>query len=176
MAIKVVQTANPISATAGAGTTSNPISLKSGYLRVSTGSTGAYVEVGSNPITTSSSFHLPPYTAEVLKHRIARQRFVGITTGASTKISFGENNGNLFNVGDYVAIEGASPAGINTTFAQVTGATAEGITIAHNTSAIAENTISLSESVVCLSVKVGAMGQGGSASLSICEVVQLVNE
>lgn len=176
MAIKVVQKISPVSATAGAGTTSDPISLKSGYLRVSTGSTGAYVEVGFNPITTNASFQLPPYTAEVLKHRIARQRFTGITTGASTTIAFGENNGNLFGVGDYVAIEGASPAGINTTFAQVTSTTAEGITIAHNTSAISANSISIGEGVICLAVKVGAMGQGGSASVSICEVVQLVNE
>jgi hypothetical protein len=176
MAIKIVQTVNPVSATAGTGTTSNVIALRSGYLRVSTANTAAHVEIGFNPITTNASFHVPPYSSEIIKHRIARQRFSGITTGATTTISFGENNGNLFAVGDYVAIEGLSPAGINTNFAQVTVSNGESITVAYNTTSVAAGDIAIGNGIVTLAVKVGVMGQGGTTSVSICEVTQLVNE
>lgn len=176
MAIKIVQTTSPISATAGSGTTSNPITLKTGYVRVSTASTGAHIEIGFNPITTNSSFHLPPFSSEIIKQRIARQRFSGITTGTSTIINFGQNNGNLYVVGDYVAIEGASPAGINTNFAQITSVDGENITVAYNTTSVSAGSINIGEAIVALSTKVGVMGSGGSSVVSICEVVQLVNE
>ena len=176
MAIKIVQTISPLSVTAGSGTTTNPIALKTGYLRVSTASTGAHVEIGFNPITTNSSFHIPPYSSEMIKNRIARQRFSGITTGASTVVNFGENNGNLFLVGDYVAIEGVSPAGINTNFAQVTAVNTDSITISHNTTSVSAESISIGGGIITLAVKVGAMGNGGSAMVTISEVVSLVSE
>lgn len=176
MAIKIVQTFSPISASAGAGTTTDPISLKSGYLRVSTASTAAHVEIGFSPIVTNASFHLPPYSSEIIKHRIARQRFSGITTGATTLINFGQNNGNLYVVGDYVAIEGVSPSGINTNYAQIIAKGEETITVDWNTSSISASSINIGEGIISLAVKVGALGQGGTSSVSICEVVQLVNE
>jgi hypothetical protein len=83
MAIKVVQKVNRITATAGAATTSNPIALKSGYLRVSTGLTSVYVEIDSEPVATVNSFQIGPYGNEVLKERLARQKIAGITTGTS---------------------------------------------------------------------------------------------
>ena len=113
MAIKVVQNVNRITAT-GTATTSNPIVLKSGYLRVSTGLTSVYVETGETPVATVNSFHLGTYGNEVLKERIARQRIVGITTGSSTVVLFDNNAGNPFLVGDYASIEGVTTAGINT--------------------------------------------------------------
>lgn len=176
MAIKIVQTISPLSVTAGSGTTTSPIALKTGYLRVSTASTGAHVEIGFNPVVTNASFHIPPYSSEMIKNRIARQRFSGITTGTSTIINFGENNGNIFLVGDYVAIEGVTPAGINTNFAQVTAASGESITIAHNTTSVSAGSITIGEGIITLAVKVGAMGNGGSAMVSIAEIVQLVSE
>lgn len=176
MAIKIVQTISPVSATAGSGTTTNPVSLKTGYVRVSTANTGAHVEFGFNPITTNTSFHLPPYTSEIIKQRIARQRFSGITTGTSTVINFGQNNGNLYVVGDYVAIEGASPAGINTNFAQITAVDGENITVAYNTTSVSAGSIDIGQGIVALTTKVGVMGNGGATTVSICEVVQLVNE
>ena len=120
MAIKVVQNVNRITATVGSAVTSNPIALKSGYLRVSTGLTSVYVETGGTPVATVNSFHLGTYGNEVLKERIARQRIVGITTGTSTVVLFDNNAGNPFLVGDYASIEGVTTAGINTEHKEVT--------------------------------------------------------
>jgi hypothetical protein len=60
MATKIVQNVNRISPTVSVAATSNPIALKSGYIRVSTGLTAVYVETGSNPVVTVNSFYLPP--------------------------------------------------------------------------------------------------------------------
>ena len=61
MAIKIVQNVNRITANVSTATTSNPIALKSGYLRVSTGLTSVYVEIGSEPVATTNSFKIGPY-------------------------------------------------------------------------------------------------------------------
>ena len=174
MAIKIVQNVNRISATAGAATTSNPIALKSGYIRVSTGLTAVYVETGGDPVATTNSFYLPPYGTEVLKERIAKQQIAGITTGTSTVITFESNAGNPFLVGDYVTIENAAPAGINTVHRLVTAATSSTLTISANTSAIV-GIITTAGSTVSRSVKVSALGEA-STNVSITEVVQLVSE
>jgi len=113
MAIKVVQKVKRITANASTPTLSDPIALKSGYLRVSTGSTPIYVETGiGTPVATVDSFHLGPFGNEVLKERIARQSIVGITTGASTVVIFDNNAGNPFLAGDYASIENVTTAGI----------------------------------------------------------------
>jgi hypothetical protein len=96
MAIKVVQNVNKISPTVSVAATSNPIALKSGYIRVAAGLTAVYVETGGNPTVTTNSFYISPYGNEVLKERIARQKISGITTGSSTVITFPNNAGNPF--------------------------------------------------------------------------------
>ena len=175
MAIKIVQTVNRISPTVSVAATSNPIALKAGYIRVSTGQTAIYVETGANPVVTTNSFHLPPYGVEVLKERIARQRIAGITTGTTTLVTFAENAGNPFLVGDYVTIEGAEPAGINTVHREITATTDSSITIASNSSSIV-GVITVTNSTVCRSVKVAALADSSGTNVSITEVVQLVSE
>lgn len=175
MAIKVVQNVNRITATAGAATTSNPIALKSGYLRVSTGLTSVYVETGGDPVVTTNSFHLTPYGNEVLKERIARQRIVGITTGTSTVISFDENASNPFLLGDYVTIQNAEPAGINTEHKLITAITDGSVTISHNSSSIV-GVITVTNANLARSVKVSVIAASGSQDVSITEIVQLVTE
>lgn len=174
MAIKIVQNVNRISPTVSAAATSNPIALKSGYIRVSTGVTAVYVETGGNPVVTTNSFYLPPYGTEVLKERIAKQQILGITTGTSTVITFENNAGNPFLIGDYVTIENAQPSGINTVHQLVTGLTDSTLTIAANTSAIV-GIITTTGATVSRSVKVAALGEA-STNVSITEVVQLVSE
>mgnify|MGYP003337566392 FL=1 len=105
MSFRIVQTVNRLTPTASIASTTGGIPLKSGYIRVSTGSTGAYVDINNDPIATVNSFHIPPASTEVLKQRVARQVISGITTGASTVIAFGENYGNPFTTSDYVTIE-----------------------------------------------------------------------
>ena len=175
MAIKVVQKVNRVIANVSTATTSNPIALKSGYLRVSTGLTSVYVEIDSEPVATTNSFQIGPYGNEVLKERIARQKIAGITTGTSTIVSFSENAGNPFLVGDYVTIQNAEPSGINTEHKLVTGITDGSVTISHNSSSIV-GVITTTNANLARSVKVSVISASASQDVSITEIVQLVTE
>ena len=175
MAIKVVQKVNRITANVSTATTSNPIALKSGYLRVSTGLTSVYVEIDSEPVATTNSFQIGPYGNEVLKERIARQKIAGITTGTSTIVSFSENAGNPFLVGDYVTIQNAQPAGINTEHKLVTQVLNDSLTISHNSSSIV-GVITTTNANIARSVKVSVLAADGTQNVSITEIVQLVTE
>lgn len=175
MAIKVVQNVDRISPTVSVAATSNPIALRAGYIRVSTGLTAAYVETGGNPIVSIDSFYIPPYNSEVLKERIARQRIAGITTGSSTIITFSNNSGNPFIVGDYVTIENAEPSGINTIHREVTATSDSTITILSDSSAVV-GVITVTDAIVSRSVKVAALADGAATNVSITEIVQLVSE
>ena len=175
MAIKVVQKVNRITANVSTATTSNPIALKSGYLRVSTGLTSVYVEIGSEPVATTNSFQITPYGNEVLKERIARQKISGITTGTTTIVSFSENAGNPFLVGDYVTIQNAQPAGINTEHKLVTQVLNDSLTISHNSSSIV-GVITTTNANIARSVKVSVLAASGTQDVSITEIVQLVTE
>ena len=174
MAIKVVQNVNRITATVGSAVTSNPIALKSGYLRVSTGLTSVYVETGETPVTVNS-FHLGPYGNEVLKERIARQRIVGITTGSSTVVLFDNNAGNPFLVGDYASIEGVTTAGINTEHKEVTAVYNDSLVLNYDTSSVT-GVITATGASIARSVKVSVLAASGSQDVSITEIVQLVTE
>ena len=175
MAIKVVQKVNRITANVSTATTSNPIALKSGYLRVSTGLTSVYVEIGSEPVATTNSFQISSYGNEVLKERLARQKIAGITTGTTTIVSFSENAGNPFLVGDYVTIQNAQPAGINTEHKLVTQVLNDSLTISHNSSSIV-GVITTTNANIARSVKVSVLAADGSQNVSITEIVQLVTE
>ena len=175
MAIKIVQNVNRITANVSTATTSNPIALKSGYLRVSTGLTSVYVEIGSEPVATTNSFQIAPYGNEVLKERLARQKIAGITTGTTTIVSFSENAGNPFLVGDYVTIQNAQPAGINTEHKLVTQVLNDSLTISHNSSSIV-GVITTTNANIARSVKVSVIAADGSQNVSITEIVQLVTE
>jgi hypothetical protein len=175
MAIKVVQNVNRITANVSTATTSNPIALKSGYLRVSTGLTSIYVEIGSDPVATTNSFQISPYGNEVLKERIARQKIAGITTGTSTVILFDDNAGNPFLVGDYVTIQNAQPAGINTEHRLITATSNDSVTISSNSSSIV-GVITTTNANIARSVKVSVLAASGTQDVSITEIVQLVTE
>ena len=175
MAIKVVQKVNRVTANVSTATTSNPIALKSGYLRVSTGLTSVYVEIDSEPAATVNSFQIGPYGNEVLKERIARQKIAGITTGTTTIVSFSENAGNPFLVGDYVTIQNAQPAGINTEHKLVTQVLNDSLTISHNSSSIV-GVITTTNANIARSVKVSVLAADGPQNVSITEIVQLVTE
>lgn len=175
MAIKVVQNVNRITATVGSAVTSNPIALKSGYLRVSTGLTSIYVEIDSEPVANTNSFQIGPYGNEVLKERLARQKIAGITTGTTTIVSFSENAGNPFLVGDYVTIQNAEPAGINTEHKLITQVFNDSVTISHDSSSIV-GVITTTNANIARSVKVSVLAASGTQDVSITEIVQLVTE
>lgn len=175
MAIKIVQNVNRISTSAGAASTSNPIALKSGYIRISTGATSVYVETGGNPIATVNSFEVTSASPEVLKERIARQSISGITTGNPTVINFDINSGNPFLIGDFVTIQNGLPVGVNTEHKLVTGLSNDSVTVDYNTSSIV-GVITTSSANIARSVKVSAITSSGSQNVSITEIVQLVTE
>lgn len=168
MSLRIVQTFPKLSPTSSVSVATTGIALRSGYLRVSVAATAAYVDVGNNPSATSSSFHIPAQNAQVFKERVARQVVAGIITGATTVIGFGENNGNPFTTNDYVAIENAYPAGINTVHSQVIATTDSSITINFNSSAITG--VAFTTATVARTVRVSALGQNGSADVSVTEV------
>ena len=176
MAIKVVQEVKRITANASTHTLSDPIALKSGYLRVSAGEvTSVFVETGGTPVATVDSFHLGPYGNEVLKERIARQRIVGITTGASTVVLFDNNAGNPFLVGDYASIEGVTTAGINTEHKEVTDVYNDSLVLDYDTSSVT-GVITATNASIARSVKVSVLAASGEQPVSITEIVQLVTE
>lgn len=166
MALKVVQ-----SLTSGIATgisTSNPIELNTGYLRL-TPTALCCIKTGGNPVATGDDFYLPANTSEIIKERVAKQKIVGITTGSSTIIDLGHNNGNPFLVGDYVTIGGS--VGINTTHNLVTAVSESysksTITINYDSSAV--GVVTVTNAYVARSVKVSAFG-AGSGLLYISEV------
>ena len=175
MAIKVVQNVNRISPTVSTATTSNPIALKSGYIRVACASTAVYVETGGDPVATVNSFIISPFGNEVLKERLAKQQIVGITTGTSTVITFDNNAGNPFLVGDYVTIEGVTTAGINTEHKEVTAVYNDSLVLNHNTSSVT-GVITATGASIARSVRVSVLAASGSQDVSITEIVQLVTE
>ncbi len=175
MAIKIVQNVNRISPTVSTAATSNPIALKSGYIRVAAGLTAVYVETGGNPVVTTNSFYISPYGNEVLKERLAKQRVAGITTGSTTVITLPNNSGNPFLIGDYVTIENAQPSGINTVHQLITNITDESVTISSDTSSIV-GVITVTNAIISRSIKVAALADSGATNVSITEIVQLVSE
>lgn len=174
MAIKIVQTVNRLSPTASVASTSTAISMKSGYIRVSTASTGAYINVGSDPVATSNSFFVPPYSTEVIKERFVKQRISGITTGTTTVLDFTDLNGHAFTLGDRVTIEEGYPLGINTTHSSILSLTDTTVTLNYNSSSLTG--LAFTSATASRSVKVSALGDGTATNVSIAEVVQLVSE
>lgn len=180
MAIKIVQdTVIPrIAPTAGVAQTSVPIALRSGYLRITigstTGSAGGYVSIGENPVVTSDSYHITSYSVDVLKETMRRQQIVGVTTGTTTTLFFAENAGNPFALTDYVTISGAPTAGINTTHKQVLSRTDGSITIDFNSSAVSSPNVT--GATLSRSVKVAVLTYEPDTFFNIAEVVTLVSE
>lgn len=179
MTFKVVQKVNAINIAASGGiSTSEPIAMKTGYIRI-TPENNAYIEVGPNPgINTSNSVWVPGGTTITIKEEWGSKGFVGIYTGVNTTIIFPEGTGGGFNVGDYVAVSGASPVGVNTNYAIVTSVDNRAsydsyhntrLTLDWDTSSI--STISDSEGELRKITRVAAYNSGvGSNKIHITEV------
>ena len=122
-AYKIVQKISDLSSGIS---TSGPIALKSGYLRI-VPETDAYIEIGSDPgVSTSSSLWVKAGNELILRETVISQRVVGVDTGATTTVYLPEGTFSEFSVGDYVELTGIAPSGINTTFASVATVDASG--------------------------------------------------
>ena len=116
-AIKVVQEITSLDGNA----VSDPIALKSGYLRVTPAGGDAFVSVGTNPTATDNqSLFVAIDTPTVFKERVSSIQTASVTN-ASGAIKFGLASGieAPFAVDDIVSVTGCAPAGINTTSATV---------------------------------------------------------
>jgi hypothetical protein len=180
MATKIIQdTQIPrLSPLVGVASTSIPIALKSGYLRITIGSTGTssggYVAIGTNPVVNRNSFHIVSYNTDIIKETMKRQVIAGITTGTTTKITFNDNAGNPFEPTDYVTISGAPTAGINTSHNPIISMDDSSVTINFNSSAITSPNIS--GAALYKSVKVACLTDDANTFFNISEVVTLVSE
>ena len=180
MAIKIVQDKNipRLAPSVGVAATSVPITLRSGYLRVTigstTGSSGGYVAIGTDPVATQDNYHITSYSVDIIKETLRNQRILGITTGTTTTLDFGENNGNTFASTDYVTISGAPSAGINTTHVPIVSMGENSITIAHDSSSVVSP--NFTGAIVSRSVKISCLTFEPDTFFNIAEVVTLVSE
>lgn len=172
MALKIVQTINAVQPPNNGISTSGPLNLQTGYIRLTSAGANNHIAIidgNGVGVNSESSFLIPQNTSEIIKERVARQKISGITTGASTVITFGENFGNPFIVGDHVSIIGAQPSGINTDYQLVTAKTDDTVTISFNSSGVT-GIITATNAVLCRSVKVAAYGEGNNSHVHIAEV------
>ena len=175
MSYKIVQTVTPITSAGAASTQSAAITLQSGFIRIVPVGAAVAVAIGTNPTATTSDFAISQYQPEVLKERVARQKISGITTGTTTTISFGENFGNPFIVGDHVSISGVHPVGLNTDHNQIISTTDTSITVSYNSSSVG-GAVTVTNAIVARSVKVAAYGLGGTASGVYISEVQTTSQ
>ena len=181
MAMKIVQDTQIPRLSPGAGVTvsSVPIALKSGYLRITigstTGSSGGYIAIGTNPVATQDNYHITSYSVDVLKETMKRQKISGITTGTTTTVTFPENAGNPFVATDYVTIENATTSGINTTHNSIVSLNDFSVTLNFDSRSVGIVTAGASASLV-KSVKVSCLTFEPDTFFNIAEVVTLVSE
>lgn len=115
-AYKIVQNIDNLSSGIS---TSGPIPVKSGYFRIVPES-DAYISIGATTgVSTTNSIWVKAGTELILRETVVSQRVVGVSTGATTTVLLPEGTFSEFAVGDYVALTGISPAGINTDYAAV---------------------------------------------------------
>lgn len=180
MAIKIVQDSNipRLAPSPGVASTSVPITLRTGYLRVTigstTGSSGGYITIGTNPVATQDNYHITSYSVDIIKETLRNQRIVGVTTGTTTTLNFGENNGVTFASTDYVTISDAPSTGINTSHVPIVSMGTDSITIAHDSSSVTSPNIT--GAIVSRSVKVSCLTFEPDTFFNIAEVVTLVSE
>ena len=175
MALKIVQNITAITISNSGIVTSGVINLQSGYLRMTSSGGNSHVHVIEGSVTgianTESSFLIPQNTSEILKFRVARQQIAGITTGTSTTITFAENAGVPFIVGDRISILSAQPSGLNTSFVTVSSINpgANSMIVNTNTSSVV-GVITVTNATVSRCVKVEAYAETNNTHLHIAEV------
>ena len=175
MSLKIVQNITAVAIPNSGIATSGVINLQSGYLRMTSSGGNAHVHVieGYNTgiANSESSFLIPQNTSEILKFRVARQQIVGITTGASTTITFAENAGVPFIVGDRISILSAQPSGLNTSFVTVSSINpgTNSMIVNTNTSSVV-GVITVTNATVSRCVKVEAYAETNNTHLHIVEV------
>lgn len=143
MAIKVVQNLDPITSVGTSSVQSDPLSITTGKIRVSSNTDSIFVEVGQNPTATTSSLYVPLGKSEVIKvAKVPNCKITDVTFQNSTHTTvsvstFGvsevEHN---FTSGDLVNITGSTDTEFNTSNATITdiSSTENTITVEYDSS------------------------------------------
>jgi len=176
---KIVQKITPLTMT-GAAVTSNPIALRSGFLRI-VPEQDAYVEVAPTPTistTTNASIFVKAGTELILRDTPTTQTIVGVTTGTTTVVTLPEGTFSDFSAGDIVELTGVVPSGINTTAATVASVNASNsagtggfnrvITLTWNTSS--QGPVTTPTGVLRRTTKVAAYGASGKLHITEIQI------
>jgi len=176
---KIVQKITPLTMT-GAAVTSNPIALRSGFLRI-VPEQDAYVEVAPTPTistTTNASIFVKAGTELILRDTPTTQTIVGVTTGTTTIVTLPEGTFSDFSAGDIVELTGVVPSGINTTAATVASVNASNsagtggfnrvITLTWNTSS--QGPVTTPTGVLRRTTKVAAYGASGKLHITEIQI------
>lgn len=118
-AFKIVQNIETVAVSSTGISTSSPIPLRSGYLKISSDE-NVYVELSPTPTLSTSSLWIAAGETIILKETVTSQRLVGISTGTTTHLYLPEGTFSDFAIGDYVQVTGIGyTSDLNTDFAEV---------------------------------------------------------
>jgi hypothetical protein len=184
-AFKIVQNIETVAVSSSGISTSGPIPLKSGYLKISSDQ-NIFVEISPTPSLSTSSLWIASGETVVIKDTVISQKVVGIQTGATTNVILPEGTFSQFIAGDYVQLTGIQFAGINTNFSRVVsvdnehtnnGGYSRRIEIDHNTSSVAYPSVwtpsvsNVDQTAELRRItKVGVKGDGQAANVHITEI------
>jgi len=173
-AFKIVQKVAKLSGIS----TSEPISLQSGYIRIAP-EADTYIEIGYTPtISTSSSLWLKAGETVIVKESVRSQSISGIVTGSSTIVTLPSGTTSSVSVGDYVSLSGIEPSGINTVFAEVSnilstdprnGYQSDRVVLNWDTSSITGIITTTSSAEIRKSIKVAA-DSGGATHITEVQI------
>lgn len=166
--LKIIQNIGEF-AVSGTSIESNPIALKSGYLRIANGPLMTHVAIGTGGAATESDFAIPANNSEIIKERVGSQAIAGITTGAETIIISPEGGSHPYDVDDYVSITGVSPTGINTNWARVVSVLDRRLVLDWNTSNVV-GPFTFNGAETRRSVKLALSGAHGASYAQVSEV------
>jgi hypothetical protein len=170
MAHKPVGIGSSFSVSAGAATTSSPISVLCDTIRI-VPTANCFIKVDGEPTATSGDYYASSSREYTLALSPASGRVTGITTGATTFIDFPEGTASPFSVNDYVTLVSVGQSYYNFTHKRVTdvltsagvgGFYSRRIVIDHNSSGIA-TAYTAQDADLRKSVKVSAFGLAAGA-------------
>lgn len=166
-----------LSTTATSGMTTS-FAVKTTNLRVVAVTAGAFVAIGTNPTATTSDYYIAAGESASLALTRASNRVVGITTGATTTITFAEGTQAPFGVGDFIALEVSGQSYYNFNHVEVTSVNTSSnyngdfqrtIIVNHDSSGIV-TAFSSKDATAYLSQRVAARTEGGSGVVYVQQV------
>jgi hypothetical protein len=169
--------------TAGTATTSTAFSVQSDTLRVVAVGAAAHVAIAASPATSVTDYYIPSGTAVTLAMTKASNRVVGVTTGATTILTFAEGTQAPFGVGDYISLTASGQsyydfshqrvASVDTS-SGVNGYFQSRITVSYNSTGIV-TAFAPTDATAVISQKIAAYGAGGGGALYY-QQVQITNQ